>query len=140
MEITPFAMTVKKLFVFAIYSSPLKVEHAINSLLNSDFDPQSMSIWFAQPLNSAKIAAVAPNTAPKSHAPDLVEAGIPAFESKRYEEFIRKGGILVALRCSSSEECERARRIMKGSHADDVSSAREFSAVSAEIWPTPPAE
>ena len=133
-------MTIKKLFVFAIYSSPFNADHAINSLLNSDFDPRSISIWFAQPLNSTKITAIAPNTAPQSHTPDLVEAGIPAFESKRYEEFIRKGGILVALRCTSSEECERARRIMKGSHADDVSSTREFSAVPADTWPTPPAE
>ena len=133
-------MGAKKLFVFAIYSSPSNAEQAINSLISAEFDPAAISIWFAQPLNSRITSSTGGQPAQEGHEPDLIDAGIPAFASRRYEEFIRKGGILLSLRCKISEECERARRIMRGSHADDVSSASESAGIPADPWPTLPPE
>jgi hypothetical protein len=48
--------------------------------------------------------------------------GIPTCEFDRYENVIKRGGILLAVRCSTPEESDRARHIMKGSQGGDVSS------------------
>jgi hypothetical protein len=45
----------------------------------------------------------------------LVGLGIPEYEAKRYEGIIRKGGILLSVHCTTSEEVSRAKDIMKRS-------------------------
>ena len=58
----------------------------------------------------------------------LVGMGIPEYEAKRYEGRIQKGGILLSVHCSSSEEVKRAKEILSRTGAEDVSSAGEASA------------
>ncbi len=57
----------------------------------------------------------------------LVGAGIPEFEAKRYEGVIQKGGILLSVHASTSEEVDRAKQILKGTGGEDVSSTGEAS-------------
>jgi hypothetical protein len=62
----------------------------------------------------------------------LVGMGIPEFEAKRYEGRIKEGGILISVHCDNSDWVKRAKDILKGTGAEDVSSAGEASADYAE--------
>jgi hypothetical protein len=57
----------------------------------------------------------------------LVGMGIPEYEAKRYEGRIQKGGILLSVHCASSDEVKRAKQIMEGTNAEDISSTGEAS-------------
>ncbi len=59
----------------------------------------------------------------------LIGMGIPEFEAKRYEGRLKKGGILLSVHCDTSDEIKRAKEIMKNTHAEDVTSTGEASAV-----------
>src|SRR6478672_11952394 len=52
----------------------------------------------------------------------LIGMGIPEFEAKRYEGRLQRGGILLSVHCSTSEEVRRAKEIVERSGAEDVSS------------------
>ena len=58
----------------------------------------------------------------------LIGVGITEYEAKRYEGRILKGGILVAVRCGTSEEVRRAKGIMEITGAEDVAFSGEISA------------
>src|SRR6202162_3982815 len=62
----------------------------------------------------------------------LVGLGIPEFEAKRYQGIIQKGGILLSVHCSTSDEVTRAKQILKGTGAADVSSTGEASVDKAD--------
>jgi hypothetical protein len=57
----------------------------------------------------------------------LIGLGIPEYEAKRYEGLIRKGGILLSVHCSTSDEVTRAKNILKGTGGDDISATGEAS-------------
>jgi hypothetical protein len=61
-----------------------------------------------------------------------VGVGIPEFEAKRYEGIIQKGGILLSVHCSTSDEVSRAKQILKGTGGDAVSSTGEASVDKAD--------
>jgi hypothetical protein len=58
----------------------------------------------------------------------LIGMGIPEYEAKRYEGYLKKGGILLSVHCDTSDEISRAKEILKNTHAEDVSSTGEASA------------
>jgi hypothetical protein len=62
----------------------------------------------------------------------LVGMGIPEFEAKRYEGVLQKGGILLSVHCNTSDEVTRAKQILKGTGAEDVSSTSEASVEKAD--------
>src|SRR5215475_9703963 len=57
----------------------------------------------------------------------LVGLGIPEYEAKRYEGVIQKGGILLSVHCSTSDEISRGKNILKGTGGEDISSTGEAS-------------
>jgi hypothetical protein len=57
----------------------------------------------------------------------LVGMGIPEYEAKRYEGRIKDGGVLLSVHCDTSAEIDSAKDILKGSGAEDISSAGEKS-------------
>ncbi|HET6932383.1 MAG TPA: hypothetical protein VFI45_18805 [Candidatus Acidoferrum sp.] len=57
----------------------------------------------------------------------LIGLGIPEFEAKRYEGRLKKGGILLSVHCDTSEEIDRAKKELKATGAEDVSSTGESS-------------
>jgi len=58
----------------------------------------------------------------------LVGMGIPEYEAKRYEGHVKNGGVLLSIHCDTSDEVSRAKDLLKGTGADDVSSAGEKAA------------
>jgi hypothetical protein len=57
----------------------------------------------------------------------LIGLGIPEFEAKRYEGYVKKGGILLSAHCETSGEIQRAKEVMKETGAHDISSTSESS-------------
>ena len=62
----------------------------------------------------------------------LVGLGIPEYEAKRYEGIIQKGGILLSVHCSTSDEVKRAKQTLKNTGAEDISSTGESSVDKAD--------
>ena len=62
----------------------------------------------------------------------LVGMGIPEYEAKRYEGRLTKGGILLSVHCDTSEEIDRAKKIIERTGADDISTTSESSVKSAD--------
>jgi hypothetical protein len=58
----------------------------------------------------------------------LVGMGIPEFEAKRYEGWIKEGGVLLSVHCDTSNEIKEAKDILTRTRAQDVSSTGEASA------------
>ncbi len=57
----------------------------------------------------------------------LVGMGIPEYEAKRYEGRLKQGGVLMSVHCNTSDEISRAKDLMKGTGAEDISSTGESS-------------
>jgi hypothetical protein len=57
----------------------------------------------------------------------LVGMGIPEYEAKRYEGRVKDGGILLSVHSNSSDETKRAKAILEGTGAQDISSTSEAS-------------
>lgn len=55
----------------------------------------------------------------------LAGMGIPEYEAKRYEGFVRDGGILLSVHGDDSDWVSKAKDILKNSGAEDVASAGE---------------
>jgi hypothetical protein len=58
----------------------------------------------------------------------LVGLGIPEYEAKTYERRLQKGGILISVHCDTNDEVTRAKELLKGTGAEDISSTGEVSA------------
>jgi hypothetical protein len=57
----------------------------------------------------------------------LVGMGIPEYEAKRYEGRLKESGILLSVHCDTSDEISRAKELLKGTGAEDISSTSESS-------------
>ena len=55
----------------------------------------------------------------------LVGMGVPEYEAKRYEGRVKGGGTLLSIHCDTAEEIDRARHLLAGAGATDVSSTSE---------------
>src|SRR5690606_275095 len=55
----------------------------------------------------------------------LVGMGVPEYEAKRYEGRVKGGGTLLSIHCDSAEQIDRARHLLSGAGATDVSSTSE---------------
>ena len=55
----------------------------------------------------------------------LVGMGVPEFEAKRYEGHVKGGGTLLSVHCDTADEVDRARHLLAGAGATDVSSTTE---------------
>ena len=58
----------------------------------------------------------------------LIGMGIPEYEAKRYEGRIKDGGILLSVHSDSSEWTKKAKHILEGTGAQDISSTGEAHA------------
>jgi len=57
----------------------------------------------------------------------LIGMGIPEFEAKRYEGRLQKGGILLSVHCDTSDQIDRAKKVLKATGAEDIASTGESS-------------
>jgi hypothetical protein len=58
----------------------------------------------------------------------LVGMGIPEYEAKRYEGRIKEGGVLLSVHCDNSDWVGKAKKLLKETGAEDISSTGEASA------------
>lgn len=58
----------------------------------------------------------------------LMGLGVPEYEAKRYEGFVKEGQVLLSVHVESGSWADRARRILKDSGARDISIADEEKA------------
>lgn len=58
----------------------------------------------------------------------LVGMGIPEYEAKRYEGRVKDGGILLSVHSDNSDWTKKAKHILEGTGAEDISSTGEASA------------
>src|SRR5437868_3812136 len=52
----------------------------------------------------------------------LIGLGIPEYEAKRYEGRIQKGGILLSVHCTTSDEVKRVKEVIERTGGVDISS------------------
>ncbi len=64
----------------------------------------------------------------------LVGLGIPEYEAKRYEGHLKTGGVLLSVHCDTADEISRAKHILTGTSATDISATGETPV--AETHPT----
>jgi hypothetical protein len=57
----------------------------------------------------------------------LIGAGMPEYETKRYEGRMKSGGILMSVHCDDSNFVKRAKAILEETGAEDISSTGEPS-------------
>lgn len=57
----------------------------------------------------------------------LVGMGIPEYEAKRYETFVKAGGILLSVHAASSDLIKRAKTILEQTGARDISTSSEVA-------------
>jgi hypothetical protein len=57
----------------------------------------------------------------------LAGLGVPEYEAKRYEGRMKEGGVLLSVHCDNEAEVKSAMEILKGTCAQDISSAEEKS-------------
>ncbi len=62
----------------------------------------------------------------------LIGMGIPEYEAKRYEGRVKDGGILLSVHSDDSSWTKKAKAILEGTGAQDISSTGEASAEKAE--------
>ncbi len=55
----------------------------------------------------------------------LIGIGIPEYEAKRYETYVKDGGILLSVHVDDSEWSDKAEKIMEESGARDISRSSE---------------
>jgi hypothetical protein len=55
----------------------------------------------------------------------LVGMGIPEYEAKRYEGRVKDGGTLLSVHCDTSDQVTRAKHLLAGAEATDISSTSE---------------
>jgi hypothetical protein len=55
----------------------------------------------------------------------LIGLGIPEYEAKRYEGFVKVGGILLSVHCNDSAEVKKAKDLLKQTGAKDIASESE---------------
>ncbi len=61
----------------------------------------------------------------------LVGMGIPEYEAKRYEDYVKDGGMLLSVHVDDSRWSKRAREILERAGAQDIDSERELSSSSS---------
>lgn len=55
----------------------------------------------------------------------LIGFGIPEYEAKRYESYVKNGGILISVHVDDSTEAKRAKEILESAGAKDIDSEME---------------
>jgi len=63
----------------------------------------------------------------------LVGMGIPEYEAKRYEGYVKDGGTLLSVHCANSDEVDRAKDLLEAAGAEDISSAGEKAVSSHHV-------
>jgi hypothetical protein len=64
----------------------------------------------------------------------LIGMGIPEYEAKRYEGHVKNGGVLLSVHCDTSNAISRAKELLKGTGAEDISSTGEVASEHVQTY------
>jgi hypothetical protein len=112
--------------VFGIFKTVHDSDLGVSVLKDAGFSSDHLSVLLPDGDNTRQFAHESSAVGALSEA--LVGLGIPDYEAKRYEEFIKEGGILVSVHCSTTEKRDRAKMILENAGAKDISSTGEAAA------------
>jgi hypothetical protein len=70
----------------------------------------------------------------------LVGMGIPEYEAKRYEGFVKDGGILLSVHSDNADETKRAKTVLEQTGAKDIASSSEVKGDKDTVRPVTPAD
>jgi hypothetical protein len=75
----------------------------------------------------ARLAGLGDREAVSRFTGALIDMGIPEFEAKRYGGRLKKGGVLLSVHGDTSEEIQRAKKVVHRTGGEDVFAAEESS-------------
>src|SRR3984957_13024956 len=81
----------------------------------------------------AALAGVGVGGAVGGIAGALIGMGIPEYEAKRYEGRVKDGGILLSVHSNTADEIKRAKAILEGTGAQDISSTGEAAGEKTDV-------
>ncbi|MDZ4660391.1 MAG: general stress protein [Pseudomonadota bacterium] len=64
----------------------------------------------------------------------LIGLGMPEYEAKRYEGFVKNGGLLLSVHTDDSDEASRAKECLERTGAEDIASTGEAKSDSNEYF------
>jgi hypothetical protein len=64
----------------------------------------------------------------------LVGMGIPEYEAKRYEGHVKNGGVLMSVHCETPIAVDRAKELLRGCGAEDVSATTEAASANVTTY------
>ena len=112
--------------VLGIYKTRSDVEGAIESLKSDGFSHSDISVLMPELSGSQDFSHVKSTKAPEGTVNDtLTGMGIPEYEAKRYEGFLKDGGILLSVHTDSPEQLEKAKKCLERTGATEISSTSE---------------
>ncbi len=130
--------------VLGIYKSRPEVEACVTSLKADGFVTNDISVLMPNSAGSQDFGHTKGSKAPEGAATGattgavvggtlgllagigaLVGLGIPEYEAKRYEGYIKDGGILLSVSAASSDEVKKAKSCLERCGASDISSTDE---------------
>jgi hypothetical protein len=76
----------------------------------------------------ATLAGMGAGAVPGGAAGALAGFGMPEYEAKRFEGYVKEGGILIAVHCEKSQARDRARKLLESFGAQNISSSSEAPA------------
>lgn len=133
--------------VFGIYDSKPSLEGAVEMLKNASFRSSDVSVLMPTQESTKDFANEKSTKAPEGAstgagvggaiggiAGSLIGMGIPEYEAKRYEGFVKDGGILLSVHVDDSDWAKRAKEILENSGARDIASADEKDDSRKEIF------
>ncbi len=128
--------------VFGIFDSRSQVESAIDLLKVQGFRNSDISVLMADPKGTRDLAHEKNTKAPEGATAGaaggallggavggisgaLIGLGIPEYEAKRYEGYVKDGGVLLSVHADSSDWTKRAKELLNNCGARDIASTTE---------------
>ena len=131
--------------VFGIYKSRGAAESAVDQLKAAGFRNSDVSVLLPSTEGTKDFAHEKATKAPEGATTGaasgavlggtlgwLVGMGIPEYEAKRYETFVRNGGILLSVHVDDSTLQKKAKEILSRSGAEKIDTESEVKGSSAQ--------
>jgi hypothetical protein len=114
--------------VYGVYKEKKEVERAIDALTDDGFLNKDISVLMPENGSKASEESAVGASADANLgglAGELMGLGMPEFEAKRYESYVKNGGLLLSVHSLTSEQVDHAIDCLVSTGANDVTSTTE---------------
>lgn len=114
--------------VYGVYKQRKEVERAIDALTDDGFLNKDISVLMPENESKASEGSAAGASAGAivgGLAGGLIGLGMPEFEAKRYESYVKNGGLLLSVHSLTSEQVDHAIDCLVSTGANEVTSTTE---------------